>query len=80
MASLVTNVRITYFIPTNVLVISFVFVLACGLGLLTAFNAGTLIILFLPQIREHPGLRAIALKPFQSAFQRLIVLDMDFRH
>ena len=55
-------------------------VLPGSLGLLAALDAGALIVLLLPQIGQNAGLRAAALESLQSIVQRLILLDVDFRH
>ena len=61
-------------------VVALVFVLAGGLRLFAALYAGALIVLFLSQIGKNAGLCAAALKSFQSVIQRLVFLDVDFRH
>ena len=62
------------------LVISLVFILSRSLGFLAAFDAWALVVLLFPQIRQHSRLSAVTLKAFQSAIQRLVIFDMDFRH
>ena len=61
-------------------VIALVLVLAGGLGFLAALDAGALIVLFLSQIGQDAGLRAAALESLKSVVQRLVFLDVDFRH
>ena len=55
-------------------------VLAGSLGFLAALNAGALVVLLLAQVSQNSGLRAGALEALQSSIQRLVFLDMDFRH
>ena len=55
-------------------------VLPGRLRLLAALHAGALIVLSSPHFRQDARLGAAALEPFQSAFQRLILPHMDFRH
>ena len=62
------------------LIVTFVFILACGLRFLTALHAGALVILFLAQISQNTGLRTAALEAFQRIVQRLILFYVDFRH
>lgn len=61
-------------------VVTLVFVLAGCLRLFAALYAGALIVLLLSQIGKNAGLCAAALKSFQSVIQRLVFLDVDFRH
>ena len=62
------------------LVVTLVLVLASCFGLLTALNAGALVVLLLSQIGQNTGLSAAALKSLKSVVQRLVFLDVDFRH
>ena len=62
------------------LVISLVLILACSLALLTTLNAGALVVLLLSQVCQNAGLCTTALKSFKSIVQRLVFLDIDFRH
>ena len=62
------------------LIETLVFVLASGLGFLAALDAGALVVLLLPEVGQNAGLRAAALESLQSIVQRLILLDVDFRH
>ena len=55
-------------------------VLASGLGLLAALDAGALVMLTLTDLGEDTGLGAAALKTLQGAIQRLVLSNMDFRH
>ena len=55
-------------------------VLAGSLGLLAALDAGALVMLALTDLGQHAGLGAAALKALQSALQRLVLSDTDFRH
>ncbi len=57
-----------------------VFVLASGLGFLAALDAGALVVLLLSEVGQNAGLRAAALESLQSVVQRLVFLDVDFRH
>ena len=61
-------------------IISLVLILASCLGLLAALDAGALVVLLLPQVAQDAGLGAAALEALESCIQRLILLDMDFRH
>ena len=62
------------------LVVTLILVLASSLGLLAALNAGALVVLLLSQIGQNTGLSAGALKSLKSVVQRLVFLDVDFRH
>ena len=62
------------------LVASLILVLSGGLRFLAALDAGTLIIFLLPQVSQNAGLGAVALEPFKSTVQRLVLFDMNFRH
>ena len=62
------------------LVVTLVLVLASCFGLLAALNAGALVVLLLSQISQNTGLSAAALKSLKSVVQRLVFLDVDFRH
>ena len=55
-------------------------VLASGLRLLAALHAGALVVLTLTDLSQHTRLGAAALKALQSALQRLIFTNADFRH
>ena len=55
-------------------------ILAGGLGLFAALDAGALVMLTLTHLSQHTGLGAAALKAFQSALQRLVFSHTDFRH
>jgi ABC-type branched-subunit amino acid transport system permease subunit len=61
-------------------VVTLIFVLAGGLGFLTALDAGALVVLLLSEVGQNAGLRAAALESLQSVVQRLVFLDVDFRH
>lgn len=60
--------------------IELLLVLPGSLRLLAALHAGTLVVLTLTHLGQHPGLGATTLKTLQRALQRLILPDMDFRH
>ena len=49
-------------------------------ALLAALDAGALVVLLLTQVSQNTGLGAAALKSLKSVVQRLVFLDMDFRH
>ena len=51
-----------------------------GFGLLTALHAGAFIVLSSAQLGKDAGLRAGSLKSSERIIQRLIFLEMDFRH
>ena len=55
-------------------------VLASGLGLFTALDAGALVVLTLANLGQHTRLGTAALETLQSALQRLVFSDTDFRH
>jgi hypothetical protein len=55
-------------------------VLASGLGLLAALDAGALVVLTLTNLGQHTRLGTAALETLQSALQRLVFSDTDFRH
>ena len=61
-------------------IVTLVLVLASGLGFLTALDAGALVVLLLSEVGQNAGLRAAALESLQSVVQRLVFLDVDFRH
>ena len=61
-------------------IISLVSVLAGSLGLLAALDAGALVVLLAAQIRHDAGLGTAALKSLERVVQRLVLLDVDFRH
>ena len=62
------------------LVITLILVLASSLRLFAATNAGALVVLLAAQIRHDAGLGTAALKSLERIVQRLILLDVDFRH
>ena len=62
------------------LVVTLILVLACSLRLFAATNAGTLVVLLAAQIRHDASLGTAALKSLERVVQRLILLDVDFRH
>lgn len=53
---------------------------ASSLRLLTALYARALIMLTLAELGKHTSLGTGTLESSQSAVQRLVFLDMDFRH
>ena len=53
---------------------------ASSLRLLTALYARALIMLTLAELGKHTSLCTGTLESSQSAVQRLVFLDMDFRH
>ena len=55
-------------------------VLASGLGLFTALDAGALVVLALTNLGQHARLGTATLKALQGALQRLILSHTDFRH
>ena len=55
-------------------------VLASGLAFLAALDAGTLVVLLLAKIGQHAGLGTAALEALERVVQRLVFLDVDFRH
>ena len=55
-------------------------ILASSLGLLAALNAGALVMLTLTDLGQNTGLSAAALEALQSALQRLIFTNTNFRH
>ena len=55
-------------------------VLAGGLALLAALDAGAVIIFALANLGQHAGLGAAALEALQGVLQRLALADMNFRH
>ena len=57
-----------------------ILVLACCFRLFTALDAGALVVLLFSQVGQNAGLCAAALKSFQSVVQRLVFLDINFRH
>ena len=62
------------------LIETLILVLASGLGFLAALDAGALVVLLLSEVGQNAGLRAAALESLQSVVQRLVFLDVDFRH
>jgi len=64
----------------NRLIISLVSILAGGLALLAALDAGALIALSATHLCNDTGLGAASLKTLQSAVQGLAFLDMYFGH
>ena len=62
------------------LVVTLILVLACSLRLFAATNAGALVVLLAAQIRHDASLGTAALKSLERVVQRLILLDVDFRH
>ena len=65
---------------TLFLIIPLIPVFPSGLRLLPALDAGALIVLPAPDLRQDAGLGTAALKALESAVQRLVFLDMNFRH
>ena len=65
---------------TTSLIIALVAVLSSCLGLLAALDAGTLVMLPAADLSQNAGFRTTALEALERAVQRLIFLDMDFRH
>ena len=61
-------------------IVTLVFILACGLGLLAALHAGALVILLLSQVSQNAGLCTAALESLKSVVQRFVFLDINFRH
>ena len=61
-------------------IVALVLVLAGGLGFLTALDAGALVVLLLAKVGQNAGLCAAALESLQRVIQRLVFLDVDFRH
>ena len=55
-------------------------VLAGGFGLLAALDAGALVMLTLTDLGQHTRLGTAALETLQSALQRLIFTNTNFRH
>ena len=55
-------------------------VLASGLAFLAALDAGTLVVLLFAKIGQHAGLGTTALEALERVVQRLVFLDVDFRH
>ena len=62
------------------LVVALVLVLASGLGLLAALDAGALVVLLLAKVSQNAGLGAGALETLQSRIQRFVFLNLDGRH
>ena len=62
------------------LVVALVLVLTSSLRLFAATNAGALVVLLAAQIRHDAGLGTAALKSLERVVQRLVLLDVDFRH
>ena len=69
-----------YIVPFLKLIETLVAVLASSLRLLATLNAGALIMLSATDLSQNTGLGAAALKTLQSAIQRFIFLNVDFRH
>ena len=63
-----------------VLIVTLVFIFACGFGFLAALHAGALIELLFTQISQNAGLCAAALETLQRVIQRLVLLDVNLRH
>ena len=63
-----------------VLIVTLVFIFACGFGFLAALHAGALVVFFLAQVGQNAGFRATALEAFQRIIQRLILFYIDLRH
>ena len=62
------------------LLIELLTVLTSGLGLLAALDAGALVVLTLTDLSQDTRLGAAALEALQSALQRLIFTNTNFRH
>ena len=62
------------------LIEALILVFTCSFGLFTTLDAGALIVLFLSQISQNAGLCTASLKSFKSVVQRLVFLDVNFRH
>ena len=62
------------------LIETLILVLAGSLGLFAALDAGALVVLLLSEVSQNAGLGAAALESLQSVVQRLVFLDVDFRH
>ena len=54
--------------------------LASGFRLLLALYAGLFVMFALTNFSQHPSPRTLTLKPLESAFQRLVFVDMNLRH
>ena len=61
-------------------VVTLILVLACCLALFAALDAGALVVLLLAEIGQHAGLGTAALEALERVIQRLVFLDVDFRH
>ena len=62
------------------LIEALILVLARCFGFLTALDTGALVVLLLSQVGQNAGLCAASLKSFKSVVQRLVFLDVNFRH
>ena len=62
------------------LIETLVAVLAGSLALLATLHAGALVVLSLAHLGDNAGLGAATLKALQSAVQRLVLSDVNFRH
>jgi hypothetical protein len=62
------------------LIVSLVAILPCRLALLATLHAGALVMLSLTDLGQNAGLGTAALETLQRAVQRLIFLDVNFRH
>jgi len=62
------------------LIETLVAVLAGSLALLATLHAGALVVLSLADLGDDTGLGAATLKALQSAVQRLVLSDVNFRH
>ena len=61
-------------------IVTLVFILACGLGLLAALHAGAFVALSLTHLSQNASLRTASLETLQSAIQGLAFLDVYFGH
>ena len=62
------------------LIIPLVAVFPSCLGFLAALDAGAFVMLPAAYLRQNAGLGAAALEALERAIQRLVLLDMNFRH
>ena len=62
------------------LIETLVAVLASSLRLLATLDAGALVMLSAADLSQDASLSAATLKTLQSAIQRLVFLNMNFRH
>ena len=62
------------------LIEALILVLACCFGLFTTLDAGALVVLLFSQVSQNAGLCTASLKSFKSVVQRLVFLDVNFRH